>query len=308
MTPASDRFDLLRRRLSCFLGDRRQGRRSVGDLAGKLGEFGEVAIVGGMLRDLLLGDAYGRFTSDVDLVVDAPLTPALHRLLQSHGAVENRFGGYALDTEWKADVWLLGHTWARVKGHRRVDAVDDLLGTTFFNWDAILYSLSRRQVVCGDDYILNLDDRLLDINLEPNPNRLGSCVRTLRSAVLWGAVVTPRLAHFALSVIREVGVAGVLLAEARSFRHRRTLTLQDIAAAVAAFEACVLSGTSSAPVRSARRGVQRSLDLPACEGQGQAPWHADRRVPTAGSAAVRRGRLKASSSASKHLMGHLVLG
>lgn len=262
MVPACERFDRLRRRLSCFIGDARGGRRSVGELAGRLGRLGEVAIVGGMLRDLLLRDDYASFRSDVDLVVDAPDTPEVRALLREYGAVENRFGGWALSTAWRADVWLLSRTWARVQGHRAVAKVDDLLETTFFNWDAVIYSLSRKRVICRDGYLADLDSRFLDINLEPNPNRVGSCVRTLRSAVLWGAVVSPRLARFALGVIGEVGASSLLIAEGRSFGHRRVLTKATIDEAVGAFASAVATGMPSPPLRAAHRGVQRQLPLP----------------------------------------------
>ena len=228
----------------------------------RLGRFGEVAIVGGMLRDLLLRDDYASFCSDVDLVVDAPETPEVRALLREYGAVGNRFGGWALSTTWKADVWLLGRTWARVHGHREVARVDDLLETTFFNWDAVLYSLSRKRVVCHDSYLADLDNRFLYVNLEPNPNRVGSCVRTLRFAVLWGGVVSPRLASFVLNVIGDVGASSLLIAERRSFGYRRVLTKAIIDDAVTTFGSSVATGMPSLPLRAAHRGVQRQLPLP----------------------------------------------
>ncbi|MFC0387628.1 nucleotidyltransferase family protein [Muricoccus vinaceus] len=245
------------------MSDARQGRSSVGELARRLGDHGEVAIVGGMLRDLLLNDEYAGFTSDVDLVVDAPDSPALRALLYNYGAVQNRFGGYALSTKWKADVWLLGRTWARVEGHSQVSTVDDLLDTTFFNWDAVLYSMTRKQVICRDDYLAHLDDRLLDINLEPNPNRVGSCVRTIRSAVLWGAVLSPRLARFATEVIEEVGAAALVQADKRSYGHRRLLREATVDEALHCFHTAAETGTPSLPLRASARGIQRRLPLPA---------------------------------------------
>lgn len=259
---ATERFDLLRRRLSCFLGDAREGRRSVGELICQLEPFGEVAIVGGMLRDLLLKDRYGAFSSDVDLVVDAPDSPALRAVLERHGAVANRFGGYALDTAWKSDVWLLGSTWAHVAGHRRVSRIEDLLETTFFNWDAVIYSPSRKRIMCRPGYLEDLDGRMLDINLEPNPNPLGSCVRTLRAAVQWGATVSPRLAELCAAVIAEHGTAAVVAAETRSYGHRRMLNDAVVREASEKFSAAAASRVPTMPLACAAVGSRGQSTLP----------------------------------------------
>lgn len=259
--PACDRFDRLRRHLNRFMKDPRDGRNSIGELARRLGDHGEVAIVGGMLRDLLLKDNYAGFTSDVDLVIDAPDTSAVRAILSGYGGVRNRFGGYALGTKWSADVWFLDRTWAHVQGHKNLSKVDDLLGTTFFNWDAVLYSMSRKQVICTDSYLKSLDDRYLDINLVPNPNRIGSCVRTLRSAALWGAMVSPQLARVALRVIDEVGPSALLEAEARSYGHRRVLTSATIWDARRSFFAASAFGIACQPLSTSLRGLQRQLPL-----------------------------------------------
>lgn len=258
---ACERFDLLRRRVSRFVGDSRDGRSSVGELIRRLGQFGEVAIVGGMIRDLLLKDDYASFSSDVDLVLDAPETSELRALLAEYGAVENRFGGYALETAWKSDIWLLGRTWAQVHGHRRVTKVDDLLHTTFFNWDAIVYSWSRKRVICAPGYLRNLDDRLLDINLEPNPNRLGNSVRALRTAVLWGATFSPQLAKFVLDAVAEFGVSTFLEAETRSYRHRRVLSAAAIDEAIDPLTKSTATRAPAAPLKAARYGSRGQLCL-----------------------------------------------
>ena len=260
--PATERFDLLRRRLSCFLGDAREGRRSVGELIGQLERFGEVAIVGGMLRDLLLKDRYGAFSADVDLVVDAPDTPALRAVLEGHGATMNRFGGFALGTAWKSDVWLLGNTWAKVAGHRPVSRIEDLLETTFFNWDAVIYSPSRRRIVCRPGYLDDLDGRMLDINLEANPNPLGSCVRTLRAAVQWGATVSPRLAGYCTAVMAEHRAEALVAAETRSYGHRRLLNHAICREAFEEFAAAAASRVPTAPLACASIGSRGQSRLP----------------------------------------------
>lgn len=229
---ATAKFDRLRRQISFFIGDKRDGRSSVGQLLQQLSGFGEVAIVGGMLRDLLLHKSYAKFTSDVDIVLDADDTPELRQLLTKLGAQKNRFGGYALDTEWQADIWLLGQTWAKVAGHREVTRIEDIAHTTFFNWDAILYSFNKKSFVYNCKYLDHISDRYLDINLKENPNRIGSCVRTLRAALNWGAVLSPSLAAFTAEVIEDVGPNAILQAEKKSFADRSVLTGRIISEAI----------------------------------------------------------------------------
>ncbi|BCI67514.1 hypothetical protein AAJCM20276_21380 [Acetobacter aceti] len=212
-----------------------------------------------MLRDLLLKDNYAGFRSDVDLVVDAPDCDAFRKLMSDYGAVENRFGGYALSTEWKADVWLLPRTWAHVAGYRQVAQLGDLLETTFFNWDAILYSLTKKKIMYKEGYLDNLDKRVLDINLEQNPNRVGSCVRTLRAVLTWGGIITPRLAQFAVEVIDEVGANTLLQAEKHSFKHRHILSAPIIEEASDVFQKAVYDDTLSKPLRAAAPGAQWQL-------------------------------------------------
>lgn len=260
--PASARFDVLRRRLSFFLSDHRQGRQSVGKLVRSLSEFGEVAIVGGMLRDMLLKDDYAAFSSDVDLVVDAPDTPRLRSVLISHGAVVNRFGGYALETSWKSDVWQLPKTWARIHGHREVTKVEDLLHTTFFNWDSVIYSTSRKRIFCGPEYLDDLDRRRLDVVLEANPNPLGSCVRTLRSAVRWRAEISPRLAALTADVIESHGARNVVAAEARSFKGRCLLDADIVRDAATVLRTAAFEGRYSKPLAHACPGTYRQSPLP----------------------------------------------
>lgn len=233
LAPTCDRLSLLGEQIGFFLADPREGRCSVGQLAARLLELGLTFVFGGMPRELLLGEGYDGFRSDVDLVLDAPETPELRRLLASQGARRNRLGGWALGTAWPADLWLLERTWAHTSGQRHVRRPEDLLGTTFFNWDAILYEVGTGRVMCGEGYVAALDARCLDINLAATPNRLGNCVRALRYAARWDATMTPRLARFVLDVVSEEGVAGVLAKEKAAFEGRQILDRHVVEAELA---------------------------------------------------------------------------
>src|SRR5205085_9278011 len=128
------------------------------------------------------------FKSDVDFVIDPVSLVEFDRSLQAAGGRTNRFGGYSLSLGvWKADVWALPRTWAAVAGHRPVRRFEDLRGITYFNWDAVIYTLDDHRIIASERYFDDVRERILEVNLAPNPNRLGNALRALRYAWRWEA-------------------------------------------------------------------------------------------------------------------------
>ena len=147
--------------------------------------------------------------------------------MQSAGARINRFGGYSLSENWgenwKIDVWPLERTWAHVYGHSDVHSFADLVNVTFFNRDAIIYiighgSLDAGELRFGSEYFLNLDRRILEINLQPNPNPIGNAVRAFRYAFSKGFRWGPRLSRFVVGNFSVNWWKTLLEAETRSFQ------------------------------------------------------------------------------------------
>lgn len=193
----------LRRRASYFFASPARGRTEVAQFASLLGKMGDVAVVGGMLRDLHL-EGNRAFKSDVDFVAKPCDLADFDKTLRMMGAKVNRFGGYALClSRWKVEVWPVERTWAARHGHATVNHVEDVLRTTFFDWDAVLFKPLERRVVAGEDYFEKTTCRVLDINLQPNPNPRGNAVRALRYAWRWNARMSPRLADH---VQREIQI------------------------------------------------------------------------------------------------------
>lgn len=217
--PHTDEARLGRRAAYFFTTDRR-ARREVREFAALLSTMGECAVVGGMLRDLCLG-GHGAFRSDVDFVADVEDLEAFDGTMERMGATVNRFGGYGVKlASWQVDVWPLQRTWAARKRHAEVRRLDDILKTTFFDWDAVLYYPATGRVAAKEGYFGRLRDRLLDVNLEPNPNPLGNAVRALRYACRWNARLAPTLAEHVGKHVRDCGWDALLVAEERSFRSR----------------------------------------------------------------------------------------
>jgi hypothetical protein len=207
----------LRRRLKYFFSRPGFANAELDSFTRRAKAYGELAVVGGLVRDLWLGGVR-KFRSDVDFVIHPRNLAQFDAMMAEEGATLNRFGGYRLSLErWKVDIWPLQRTWAAVAGHRRVDSFEDLLGVTFFNWDAAVYSLTEYKLLTSRRYFDNLDARTLSINLEPNPNPLGNAVRALRYAYRWRAQFTRDLAAHVLRAIDENGMDTLLKAEFQSF-------------------------------------------------------------------------------------------
>jgi predicted nucleotidyltransferase len=110
--PRSQRSFLLRRRVQGFIAT----RADVCHLLDKVGDVGDVAIFGGMLRGVAIGGPRS-FASDVDVVVNAD-DEAIASCLSSTEHTRNKFGGYRIWYGKHAfDVWNLRSTWAFRAGY-----------------------------------------------------------------------------------------------------------------------------------------------------------------------------------------------
>ena len=172
-------------------------------------------LFGGMIRDFALYPPK-LFSSDIDLVVDGD-DWAIERCLERFNATTNRFGGYRLMLGSRTvDIWALRQTWAFTSGHVAGHTFQELTQTTFFNWDAAVYELRSGTLHCLDNYFELLQSRVLDINLEANPNPAGNVLRALRLAFSGEAKLGARLTKYLLRFLdsadsRDFGVySGVL--------------------------------------------------------------------------------------------------
>ena len=195
-------------------------RREVAEFVNILSRLGPVAAIGGMLRDLYLSGNRG-FISDVDFVIHPDSLRSFDSLMARIGAKRTRFGGRRLCLgHWKADVWPLQRTWAHLKGHVEIKTFDDLTNATFFDWDAIVYVIHENRLIASPSYYNRIDNRILDVNLHPNPNPLGNAVRALRYAWRWQATLGPRLANHVLIQAHDCGWDALTAAEETAFSRR----------------------------------------------------------------------------------------
>src|SRR5690606_28975397 len=141
--PVVQDMGALRQRVERFLRSELLVLPPFNNLLSLAGSFGSVAIFGGLIRDLALGNARD-FSSDVDIVVKDMPTHVLTHFASRHAAQQNAFGGFRLPMgRWLFDVWTFEKTWAFSAGLVHGHSLADLLNTTFFNWDAVLFDIEK---------------------------------------------------------------------------------------------------------------------------------------------------------------------
>lgn len=227
--PARDGAELARR-MRWFIADEARGGPEVSDLIGHLGQLGEVAIFGGMPRDLASGGA-AAFNSDIDLVVDAG-PERLAELLRHAPARRNRFGGYRIaGRHFDYDVWALPSTWAVRSGHVAARHLPDLVHTTFFDCDAVVYLCGSHRVHHAGRRVGLREGDVVEVNLEANPNPRGIVERAMRILLDRRHAPGPRLMRYLKAASASPG--GPLTAE------------------MAARVATLLAPLSSTPARAA---------------------------------------------------------
>lgn len=184
------------RRLQTFLsGSDPDGTRLSEVLSVFTGRFDDVAVIGGMVRDFARVGAPG-FHSDVDLVIDAP-ADEVRDFACEIGARTNVFGGNSIVLNgWELDFWAMESSWAAQEGHVNLSSLGDMLATTFFDHDAILYHINDGWTICASDYLERQMKNELEINLEINPSINGCLYRAARRMLGWELSAGPRLRGF----------------------------------------------------------------------------------------------------------------
>ncbi len=190
----------IREYLNRPLLDRTGLQIAIGKISQKLPE---TVIFGGMLRDFALAGPR-KFCSDVDLVSYASDEKILEAIGE-YQPLRNKFGGFRFTVEkWQFDLWSFNQTWAfQQKIVRGVD-LNDLLKTTFFNVDAVVFHLCKRKLISSDAYEHGIRARILEMNLESNPSPQNMARRAIRLATEHELSIGPKLVRYILKMTRDV--------------------------------------------------------------------------------------------------------
>ncbi len=217
MTDITPSISHIKRRVDDYLW--RDNSKSTVRLRETLEEFsqiGDVYIFGGMVRDFTRKHAT-KFSSDIDLVLDAP-PKKVSEFAKKVGAIRNRFGGFGLKTPlWRVDFWALRNTWAHQAGYVNIRSADDLLKCTFFDIDAILYDVNSRKVLVHDGYVDSILSKKIDVNLLPNPSVEGNLVRAVRRVLGWNLSPKERLECFLVNNLNQQAYFEIIQTETKLY-------------------------------------------------------------------------------------------
>lgn len=193
----------LQRNLGRYLARPTAGRPKLkGAISQVISALPETVIFGGMIREFALGNAR-TFVSDIDLVSMAPQSDIACAVAQ-YGAVRNKFGGFrfVIDKQ-RFDIWSLADTWAFRSGVASGSDFRDLLKTCFFNLDAACYHVAQHKLLCAERYEDWVGERVLDINLLPNPSPMNMARRALVLMQTHQLGVTRRLAQYVVANLNQ---------------------------------------------------------------------------------------------------------
>ena len=209
---------LVKKRIQYFLSSNYRGRGEIRRMLLELENYGSIVVFGGLLRDLyLFGNT--NFCSDLDFVIDTRDLDGFHNYMCSIGATFNRYLGYrTIVGRWQVDIWPLQNTWAHREGYVEIKGFEDLLNTTFFGCDAIIYDISQKNLATKRGYFEDPSKRQLDINLLPNPNPIGNVVRAFRYAIDKNFIWSHGLSLYIAEQIDELGWSALIELELQSYK------------------------------------------------------------------------------------------
>jgi hypothetical protein len=160
----------------------------------------QALVFGGLLRDLMVFGLHA-IPRDVDLVIQRGQPKDIESEFLDYITRRTRFGGYVLGFKgWRVDIWPLWETWAIRQGLVGEPSPTALTQSTFLNVEAVALTLDPQgndgRIVYDSGFFEGVQEKLLDINLEPNPYPELSIVRSLMTASKLDFALSPRLVEF----------------------------------------------------------------------------------------------------------------
>lgn len=157
----------------------------------------DLAIFGGMIRDLTLGRPES-FRSDIDLVSTAS-SEEIYSLISEYSPLRNRFGGFRFFFLGRPyDIWSLSDTWAVREGYVEASRIEDLCKTTFFTMDAALFDVKSEFFYAPKFCRRSIEGKLLDINLIHNPFPRKMAMKAVELSIRQGLRMSYELCEFVL--------------------------------------------------------------------------------------------------------------
>ena len=129
---------------------------------------GRPYIFGGVIRDIAI-HGLNNFKSDIDIVY----TGIIQERELKELSIKNKFGGYRITfNRWIIDIWPLEETWSFKTGAIVYESPTSLLKTTQTNYEAIMYDIKDKKLICGDNYISDIKNGYLKVVNSTSPSNL----------------------------------------------------------------------------------------------------------------------------------------
>lgn len=157
----------------------------------ELRKLGPSALVGGAIRDWALGNP----PRDLDLTVDCK-PEDLKNFVEQFDYEENHFGGFKINLAGlKVDLWPLSKTWVFTHEVTWPITFENLLKTTFFNIDSIIYLIDSGTILEGG-FLKAFEKKELDILYEANPMPSLCILKTILHQRKYGFSLSDSLKNF----------------------------------------------------------------------------------------------------------------
>ena len=247
----------------------------------KLNDQGWFAyLVGGTLRDLLVGDEadHGLQPRDVDIIVEGATSDQLRDVLLESLSLERltRFGGLHLSQSLSSgfrvqfDIWTLADTWG-FRSQNIAPRIEDFPGTTFLNIDSCAFELmepqGRERAFFEKGFFESIARRTLDLNYAPNPYPHVCAARALLLAAELDFHIAKPLAEFILNYSGMGGTKALIEAQqshygvVRSGANELEKWLHEIEAQVNSGCALIHIEVRDERRRSLRRSLRREIPM-----------------------------------------------
>lgn len=129
----------------------------------------DVYIFSGIIRDYFLNNNSIR---DLDIVLGEELDFELlsKYLFPNIVFSRNSFGGFKINVNgFRIDLWTINNTWGIIT-ERKSATKHSLINSAFFNFSSILFDLKQEEFYCDEIFIAFLNERIIDVVYEKNPN------------------------------------------------------------------------------------------------------------------------------------------
>jgi hypothetical protein len=162
------------------------------DFIDSLNKLTEVTIFSGIIRNFFLSKTEIR---DLDIVL-ADHIEIEYLLSKASSVTRNSFGGYKIKfSEIDIDMWYLKDTWAF--NHQKTFDLNNLINlipaTAFFNFSAIIFSLSSKKFIYTIDFVRFLRKKEIDVVYKPNANKKLCVVNTYYYSLKYDLMISEKL-------------------------------------------------------------------------------------------------------------------